>query len=826
MYLYFDRTGVLKEVINDKALRQSDTDDYIYIYVEDLTAISSLTYQYKNESELLPLVPVATPGFTDLMKVPYNPKRDLKYFNYFDSYRFIKIPTSFEYQDEQYSALAVPGNVSLTVRVNGNALGLIVFDVEEITDGNHINPDQYLTLAQFYYLLNYLDEGIDDGVQFFTFNASGKTIADLYNEYIKYGSYQKPVFVYMTSIGSSAGNTQWGLLSMSSDLTTYNFEFERLSSRTRESTDRWNGAEVAATTLLKDIFEVDNEYYTPYLKEQTFSFDDTNTLNELWSAVGSRPLILRLIYAGSESDIAHGYFLAKLDRSSGNVSFEIERLTANVSQSPDRWVGSGITGSTLIKNVLNKSSQYYNPVIDARNYQTIYGTKIFTTVAFINGQYFTTGQGTFELYDEDDQLIVGYYVTNVKTWLINDDLRIKGDLKVEGDLTIASILPETSNTEIGSASHEFKNIYIKNNVYIDEGALFNNQGTLCFDTYEYGTRHLAYDEEVASKITATLNTTDYKLTISLKNSSGTVIDSDVIDFPLEQLILNATYYDTYTYDGVTYSKVVVLTLATTSVPTIIPVGDLISGLVSTSDLYSEVPAKQAMATIVVDSLTNINGRVLSAYESTDGTEGLYSIKTITKGGNNLTEEQARDYMEYMTGSRFLPTYNYEKPQNSLFIMADGSFWKPQYALGVFKLYGVPNPYALKTDIKGLYKHHVHVTNMHVNDNGAMFDHCDIEIITNSSAQLTINNFYTANENDIVPKEVNISLFLGYDDSDTIFLTNQMFITAHIAKVYDYWNDDAFSAHLQILWNAYGTNLNINHYAFDGTETVSDIVTQL
>lgn len=155
MYLYFNRVGVLKEIINDKTLRQSDTHDKIYIYVEDLdlATISSLTFQYRNSSELLPLV---ANGYqvTNLIKIPYNPKQDLKYFNYFDSYKFIEIPTVFTYQDEQYSALAVPGNISLTVRINGDDLGLIVFNVEEAVDGNHIQPDQYLTLAQFYYLLN------------------------------------------------------------------------------------------------------------------------------------------------------------------------------------------------------------------------------------------------------------------------------------------------------------------------------------------------------------------------------------------------------------------------------------------------------------------------------------------------------------------------------------------------------------------------------------------------------------------------------------------------------------------------------------------------
>lgn len=95
---------------------------------------------------------------------------------------------------------------------------------------------------------------------------------------------------------------------------------------------------------------------------------------------------------------------------------------------------------------------------------------------------------------------------------------------------------------------------------------------------------------------------------------------------------------------------------------------------------SYIVKNQATTTIIRDPLTNINGRTLSSYEATfEGYGYGYDRYHITYGGQDLTEEQAKNYMEYMTGSRLLPVYNYEKPQNSLFIMADGSFWKPQWS---------------------------------------------------------------------------------------------------------------------------------------------------
>ncbi len=93
---------------------------------------------------------------------------------------------------------------------------------------------------------------------------------------------------------------------------------------------------------------------------------------------------------------------------------------------------------------------------------------------------------------------------------------------------------------------------------------------------------------------------------------------------------------------------------------------------------SETPKHQANITIIANALTNINGRVLSNYEANQVTISGYTAIRITYGGATLTEEQAKAYMEYMTGSVFLPTYNYQKPQNSIFLMSDYTMWKPQF----------------------------------------------------------------------------------------------------------------------------------------------------
>lgn len=181
MYLYFDKNGVLKEVINNDALRQTDMTNKIYIYVED-TEVESVTLKYRIPSGGLPLVYGSTTPVVD--KVPYNPKQDLKFFKYNVDYPFIEIPTSFTVENVQYSALAEAGTVTLTVRINDKPLGLIVFNVEASSEGNDIAYDEYISLAQFYYLLGIYERLVTD-TEFVTVQTSQHVTGSKLLDYLK-----------------------------------------------------------------------------------------------------------------------------------------------------------------------------------------------------------------------------------------------------------------------------------------------------------------------------------------------------------------------------------------------------------------------------------------------------------------------------------------------------------------------------------------------------------------------------------------------------------------------------------------------------------------
>lgn len=96
------------------------------------------------------------------------------------------------------------------------------------------------------------------------------------------------------------------------------------------------------------------------------------------------------------------------------------------------------------------------------------------------------------------------------------------------------------------------------------------------------------------------------------------------------------------------------------------------------NVYNVVPGQQATLSIIANNLTNINGRYLSSYESNSVVISDYQCYKITRGGENLNEEYAAAYMEFMTGSKYLPKYDYEHPKNTYFINPDGLILKPQY----------------------------------------------------------------------------------------------------------------------------------------------------
>jgi hypothetical protein len=82
---------------------------------------------------------------------------------------------------------------------------------------------------------------------------------------------------------------------------------------------------------------------------------------------------------------------------------------------------------------------------------------------------------------------------------------------------------------------------------------------------------LANTTKYGYSVALSLNTTDYKLTLSLKDQDGTTLSTKTVDFPIESVVVNGSYDN--------LNQKIVLTLQNGNTIDI-PVGDLISGLQS------------------------------------------------------------------------------------------------------------------------------------------------------------------------------------------------------------------------------------------------------
>ena len=150
MYIYLDKQGVVKEIINDEALRQSASNvNEICVYYDGLqeSDIGSVLATYGlPDGTITDEMEVATQ--TQEMEIPYDAERDLKYFQYYKAYPFYR----FSIAD---LALSQEGVVRLMIRLaqkDGEYIkvaGLICFDVE----GELVKEDHGVSLAQYNYLV-------------------------------------------------------------------------------------------------------------------------------------------------------------------------------------------------------------------------------------------------------------------------------------------------------------------------------------------------------------------------------------------------------------------------------------------------------------------------------------------------------------------------------------------------------------------------------------------------------------------------------------------------------------------------------------------------
>lgn len=170
MYLYFDRVGKLKEIINDEALRQGNYNvNKMYVYV-DRNDVSSIDVSYLLPSGLIVGPENITKKTT--AEIPFDRKRDLLYFKYYKEYTFVEIDLSKQDLND-HTALEEAGLVhcSLIAILNNSsqlALGDVNFNVEvdEVLNQHYVASQEYLSLSDYQFLRSLIDKQIIDATDF------------------------------------------------------------------------------------------------------------------------------------------------------------------------------------------------------------------------------------------------------------------------------------------------------------------------------------------------------------------------------------------------------------------------------------------------------------------------------------------------------------------------------------------------------------------------------------------------------------------------------------------------------------------------------------
>ncbi|MBQ8981643.1 MAG: hypothetical protein IJ077_08555 [Eubacterium sp.] len=142
-------------------------------------------------------------------------------------------------------------------------------------------------------------------------------------------------------------------------------------------------------------------------------------------------------------------------------------------------------------------------------------------------------------------------------------------------------------------------------------------------------------------ITASLNTTDYKLTLTLKDQDGNTLGTaQVVDFPIESVVVSGSYDNT--------NKKIILTLQNgTTID--VPVGDLVAGL------QSEITSSNKLDADLVDDSTSTNKFVTAANKTTwnnkqDAISDLATIRSgAAKGATSVQSYNATNPALTVTG---------------------------------------------------------------------------------------------------------------------------------------------------------------------------------
>lgn len=188
-----------------------------------------------------------------------------------------------------------------------------------------------------------------------------------------------------------------------------------------------------------------------------------------------------------------------------------------------------------------------------------------------------------------------------------------------GDVTTAlGYTPYNSSNPSGYQANVIETIKVNNTALTPTSKTVN----ITIPTQANDIGALPNSTKYGATIVASLNTTDYKLTITLKDQDGNTLGtSQVVDFPIESVVVGASYDNT--------NKKIILTLQNGNTIDV-PVGDLVSGL------QTEITSTNKLNADLVDDSTSTNKFVKSFEKSywNNKQDDISDLSTIRSGASD------------------------------------------------------------------------------------------------------------------------------------------------------------------------------------------------
>ena len=158
MFVFFDKNGTLREIINDEAIRQGNMNadslpayvNAIYAYFEgqEGSNVVSCWAVFAKPDGSLTNEEQYTETATE--QIPYDRKRELKYFKYFTNYEFHVVPMPNEILAESGTCAAT---IRLVLSTGGEKSILALGKIPFVVENEVIKADHLITQSQYNYLV-------------------------------------------------------------------------------------------------------------------------------------------------------------------------------------------------------------------------------------------------------------------------------------------------------------------------------------------------------------------------------------------------------------------------------------------------------------------------------------------------------------------------------------------------------------------------------------------------------------------------------------------------------------------------------------------------